>query len=374
LYKNLLILILSSVILSFGLVNEPNAMGRRPAPAPDPAPTTEVDPVFTAHPAKNITDGDITEWRYKSTLTEVDPTFANHPAKDITSEDIQNIRTGKTESDPVFDVSPARSISAEDVYNVKNMDTIIEGKISESGSSGTGETSAIPVLSASPENAKIGDKYINEASGVLCHYVGEKILDTYYQIWTANPTISYFTFRQPSVPVYGWDRYEIYCKPANTVGHKPIITFTGCGITIVDYNDLSVNTSAINEHYFKFYLEDIDDEMIQYSYSILKLSNDPEQVSSPWPLRGAINKNSALTFGFPAGNTIYDLTFQAYRTAQGEIKMQLPSGGRLELFNMEGLTAGIYGFVFEAIDKDHNRTISEVAPLKIRFVPEELTQ
>jgi hypothetical protein len=298
-------------------------MGRRPAPNPAP----ETDPVFN-------------KWLVETPLVESDPVFLN---------------------------SPVSSVNEEDVNKIKNLDTVIDQKITESG---TKESATIPILSAPPEGAKLGDKYINVDSGVLCYRVCKKFMGIERCEWMYAPVGLQFLEKEVMHP-----DLLIPCKPANTVGIKPEIKFEGAfSADVANYTD--------DDKFFSMQIidDDVDTSQLPHCNTatkafLVKLSPDVDQTTAPWlPPEFVRRTVNGQNFRW-VGNMRVKI-YQNVSPMELNIEMieEQSQSARKDVFNMTGLTAGIYGFMFESVDIDHNRTISEVAPLKIRFVPEELTQ
>jgi len=103
----------------------------------------ESDPIFLAHPSKNISNANIANWDaayswgdhalagYLKSFIETDPIFSVHPSSGISATDISNwslaytwgnhaaagYLTSFTETDPVFSTSAANGISSANISN-----------------------------------------------------------------------------------------------------------------------------------------------------------------------------------------------------------------------------------------------------------------
>jgi hypothetical protein len=328
LYKSFKILILVSVVLSFGFVTEINAMGSRnrlpgpslpdPAPMPTPPPSPEPDPV----------------------TVEVDPVFSAHPSKKITEADISNIRTDKPEADPVFDVSPARSISAEDVYNIKNIDTVVGDKITEVGSS-----EAIPVLSAAPENPLEGMMFLSRLKERPYIYICQDIAGQKYCKWKAvSGNNSY---------------YDSYHEP---IGILPKLTLS---LTIPPGIPPGVVDALAHREYWdccnyqvEFEVSDggnpLPMETSNYILPIylVRVSEDPYQQTGPWNWD---NERLPLYKATPWFESFVISFAQKSATTFSCTMLSAKNSGQ-----QASLAAGCYGVMVEVITKTGEKSVAKL--------------
>ena len=174
-------------------------------------PYMETDPVFTAHPASGITNGNIGNWNvaygwgnhatagYLTSYTETDPIFGAHPASAITSGNIGNWNTAYgwgnhatagyltsyTETDPIFGAHPASGIT---VGNIGNWNTAYGWGNHALAGYLTSYTETDPIFGAHP------------ASGITTGNIGN--WNTAYG-WGNHALAGYLTSYTETDPIFG---------------------------------------------------------------------------------------------------------------------------------------------------------------------------
>jgi hypothetical protein len=219
----------------------------------------------------------------------------------------------------------------------------------------------IPALPAPPDNPRIGDVYLNTGSGYLCRYTcgtraGVQILGWSYSDEFTPEMIT----GEYAMPV---------CRAVNSIGIPPVISFPEVSYTGV----VNITDCVSGVCYFDMTIFDEDEDKTKGyptrgAVYIVKLSDDPDSGPETW------NYN-AERLRFSGHNRYWSYYLHAYKSPlriaisfKGE-KIDEYSGETYADLNSHHITRGIWGFICEAVDYDHNIGISDFTPIKIRYSP-----
>jgi hypothetical protein len=282
--------------------------------------------------------------------------------------DANGSRPRTPEKDPVFLQSPVsyvtkkevdilKSVTVEDVVKVKNMEETIRATIQEE-SAGLIETEPIQQLSGPPPDPQIGDIYVNSDSGATCYYICRTLAGAQDCAWVFTPSAYQGLWQNEGLV----DFYAAPCKPANT-GEAPDITFPEYSYGIADLSDCTGDAA-----YFTADVVEKVADIWSAVFLFVRLSTSPDATGG-WDDPPTVISANSYKSGMPAFKVTadYDVLAGVLRV-RGDVQGDTSSWYIISEYLMPDLEEGVYGFQLEVIDTEHNRTVSDYAPLKIRYV------
>lgn len=375
--KRFLILIFTIGLL---LVSSPGifAMGSSQKSYSGKEPTTESDPIFLSHPVKDLTGSEVEKIKNIINQKTLNPLGGILPTEDSMQtagfkKFVELVVSKVEEKDPFFKNHPANQLTQDELLKLQTLQALTP----ETNTINTFSTASVP-----PAAPVEGEVYVNQDSGATCSYqcfsrAGVKSCEW----WPIEKSFSRF-YSYSDLDVEFEKIYNYACKPTNTTGTPPVITFTGASHNdVVNINDI---TSELGNYYIIY---NLTDETLDES---VELNQDKNYATYGWIYLTKINDINDLSLTsnknkrYPGPALMRtDLVYPAPVIFIGRSDINklffglsaninnVPAVSNEKLEYMEGviplsdLEPGTYGFIIEVIDADHNRVISEFAPLKI---------